>query len=565
MERKVNWVINKDVNKEEALKLSKELNIDLIIAEMLVKRGIRTFDQSKQFFRPDPKYLHNPFLMKDMVIAVDRILLAINSQERIMIYGDYDVDGITSVALLSNFLEGLGCIVSIYIPDRSEGYGLSTNAIEMAYNQNQSLIIALDCGIKAIDQSKFAIKKGIDLIICDHHVPGNKLPSALAILNPKREDCNYPFKELCGCGIGFKLIQAINERIGNDINTISEFYDLVAIACAADVVPLVGENRVLTFLGLNQLNMNPRLGLQLLFDQRDKREIKINDLLFYIAPRINATGRLANASIALSLLTLNNKYDLRKIVKRVEELNTKRRDIEKSMTNEALEQIRKSDTHNNYSNVVFKKNWHKGVIGIVASRIIDRYYKPTIVFCESNSGKLTGSGRSIKGVNLLKILSNCEKYIKKYGGHKYAVGLQIDEKDLEKFIEKFDIECGKFVDYDLPSREISLECEICFESINPKFIRILNQFQPFGPSNQAPNFLSKNVEITGMVQNVGKNNEHVKINVMQDPKKNFSAIGFNLSKKLSELDTSNFDLVYNIEENIWNGKKTIQLNIKDLK
>ena len=565
MERKVKWVINKAVNKEEALKLSIELNVDFIIAEMLVKRGIRTFDQSKQFFRPDSQYLHNPFLMKDMAIAVDRILLAINRKERILIYGDYDVDGITSVALMSDFLEGLGGIVSRYIPDRSEGYGFSTNAIEMAYDQNQSLIIALDCGIKAIDQSKVAIKKGVDLIICDHHVPGNKLPSALAILNPKRKDCNYPFKELCGCGIGFKLIQAINERIGNDINGISEFYELVAIACAADIVPLVGENRVFTFLGLSQLNRNPREGLKLLINQRDKQEIKINDLLFYIAPRINATGRLANASIALSLLTLKNKYELRKIVKRVEELNTKRRDIEKSITNEALEQISKCDTCNHYSNVVFKKKWHKGVVGIVASRIVDRHYKPTIVFSESGSGKLTGSGRSIKGVNLLKILSNCEKYISKYGGHKYAAGLQIDENDLEKFIEKFDIECSKFVDYNLPSREISVEREICFESINPKFIRILNQFQPFGPSNQAPIFLSKNVEIAGVVQNVGKNNEHLKINVMQDTKNIFSAIGFNLSKKINEMDTSNFDLVYTIEENNWNGKKSIQLNIKDLK
>tara|TARA_B100000925_G_scaffold288701_1_gene270210 strand:- start:930 stop:2627 length:1698 start_codon:yes stop_codon:yes gene_type:complete len=565
MERKVKWVINKAVNKEEALKLSIELNVDFIIAEMLVKRGIRTFDQSKQFFRPDSQYLHNPFLMKDMAIAVDRILLAINRKERILIYGDYDVDGITSVALMSDFLEGLGGIVSRYIPDRSEGYGLSTSAIEMAYDQNQSLIIALDCGIKAIDQSKVAINKGVDLIICDHHVPGNKLPSALAILNPKRKDCNYPFKELCGCGIGFKLIQAINERIGNDINGISEFYELVAIACAADIVPLVGENRVFTFLGLSQLNRNPREGLKLLINQRDKQEIKINDLLFHIAPRINATGRLANASIALSLLTLKNKYELRKIVKRVEELNTKRRDIEKSITNEALEQISKCDTCNHYSNVVFKKKWHKGVVGIVASRIVDRHYKPTIVFSESGSGKLTGSGRSIKGVNLLKILSNCEKYISKYGGHKYAAGLQIDENDLEKFIEKFDIECSKFVDYNLPSREISVEREICFESINPKFIRILNQFQPFGPSNQAPIFLSKNVEIAGVVQNVGKNNEHLKINVMQDTQNIFSAIGFNLSKKINEMDTSNFDIVYTIEENNWNGKKSIQLNIKDLK
>tara|TARA_S200000501_G_scaffold85427_1_gene78096 strand:+ start:4283 stop:5974 length:1692 start_codon:yes stop_codon:yes gene_type:complete len=563
MEEKIKWVVKDNKLNEDASQLSNELNVDIIIAEMLVSRGIKTFDQSKSFFRPNISQLHDPFLMRDMNIAVERILLAINQKEKIMVYGDYDVDGISSVALMSSFLKDMGAIVSTYIPDRSEGYGLSTNGIEEAYEKNQTLIITLDCGINAIQQSKFASEKGIDLVICDHHLPSEALPKACAILNPKRKDCNYPFKELCGCGIGFKLIQAINNKIGKKIENILHFLDLVAIACAADIVSLEGENRTLTFLGLRQLNSKPRLGIKLLINQKSK--IKINDLLFFIAPRINAAGRLAKPSIGLRLLTETKKDKLIEIINTIEELNSKRREVEKSMANQAFEKIKSSTNNNFYSSVVCQDDWHKGVIGIVASRLIDKFYKPTIVFCESKKGELTGSGRSIKNVDIHEILSRCEEYILSYGGHKYAAGLKIAKKNLISFSQKFDEESGKLLNNNLPSKQILIESEINLRSITPKFFRILNQFQPFGPANKTPIFLSKNLEVFGDIHKVGKNKEHLKINISQDRENIFSAIGFNLSSKIEILETSNFDMVYTIEENIWNGKSTIQLNIKDIK
>lgn len=563
MEEKIEWVVKAKKLKEDASQLSNELNVDIIIADMLVSRGIKTFDQSKSFFRPNISHLHDPFLMKDMNIAVERILLAINQNEKIMVYGDYDVDGISSVALLSSFLKDIGAIVSTRIPDRSEGYGLSTNAIQEAYEKNQTLIITLDCGINAIQQSKFASQKGVDLIICDHHLPCETLPEACAILNPKRKDCNYPFKELCGCGIGFKLVQAINYKNGREIENILHLLDLVAIACAADIVSLDGENRTLTFLGLKQLNSKPRLGIKLLINQKSK--IKINDLLFFIAPRINAAGRLSKPSIGLRLLTETKKDVLGEIINTIEELNSKRRKVEKSMAVQAIEKIKSSKNNNLYTSVVCQGNWHKGVIGIVASRLIDKFYKPTIVFCESKKGELIGSGRSIKNVDIHEILSRCEKYILSYGGHKYAAGLKIAKKNLTNFSQKFDEESGKILNNNLPSKQILIESEINFSSITPKFFRILNQFQPFGPANKTPIFLSKNLKVFGEIHKVGRNKEHLKINISQDRENIFSAIGFNLSSKIEILETSNFDMVYTIEENIWNGKSSIQLNIKDIK
>ena len=563
MAEKIKWVVKDYNEKEDILQLSKTLNVDIVIAKMLIGRGIKTFDDSKFFFRPNIYQLHDPFLMKDMYFAVERILLAINQKEKIMVYGDYDVDGISSVALMTSFLKEIGAHVSTYIPDRSEGYGLSVTAIDQAHGKNQTLIITLDCGINAIQQSKFASKKGVDLIICDHHLPGDVLPKACAILNPKRKDCNYPFKELCGCGVGFKLIQAINEKNGKGIENILHFLDLVAIACAADIVSLNGENRTLTFLGLKQLNTKPRLGIKLLINQKSK--IKINDLLFFIAPRINAAGRLAKPSIGLRLLTKTKKDELIEIINIIERLNSKRKEVEKSMTNQALEKIKNSKNNNLYSNVVFEDNWHKGVIGIVAARLIDRFYKPTIVFCESKKGELTGSGRSIKNVDIHKILSRCQEYILSYGGHKYAAGLKIAKENLTNFTNKFDEESGKFIDNHLPTRQIFIESEINLRSITPKFFRILNQFQPFGPANKTPIFLSRNLKVFGEIHKVGKNKEHLKINIFQDSENIFSAIGFNLSSKLDVIETSNFDMVYTIEENIWNGKSSLQLNIKDIK
>ena len=561
----MNWVINDNVDKESVEKLSDELNISPILSSMLVKREIRTFDQAKSFFRPNYNMLHDPFLMKDMTIAVERIQKAILEKESIMIFGDYDVDGTSSVALLSLYLKSIGLIVTNYLPDRkTEGYGVSIKAIDLAFQNKQKLIIALDCGIKAHNQVDYAKEKGIEFIICDHHNPDKNLPNALAVLNPKRIDCIYPYKELCGCGVGFKFVQAIESKQSKD-NKIINYLDLVALAIAADVVPLTGENRVLAFIGLQIINSNPRLGIHSLLKKNTKKEYTISDLMFYVAPRINATGRIKQASLALELLISNNKNSAEKLALEIEGLNTLRREIEKEITIQAADQVDNSDDKLN-SIIVFDSKWNKGVIGIVASRLVDKYYKPSIVFCESSNGYLTASARSIKGLDLYSILDDCKEHIDQFGGHKYAAGLTIKKDNLEKFKTKFEKIVSKTTDKNIFEQELQIETKINLSEITPKFFRILKQFEPFGPGNKSPLFLSENLKLKGKPFEMGKEKEHIKLNLTQDNRLSFSSIGFWFSNKYKEIQNKeNFSAVYNIDENFWKDVSSIQLKLKDLK
>jgi len=563
----MNWIIEENTDNRTIEQLSKELNVNKIISSMLVKRGIKTFNQAKDFFRPNINQLHDPFLMKDMNEAVNRILQAIENKEPMMIFGDYDVDGTSSVALLSSFLKDIGAKLSTYIPDRNnEGYGISLKAIDLAEKNKETLIIALDCGIKANDQVQYALKKEIDFIICDHHNPSNQLPNAYAILNPKRKDCKYPFKELCGCGVGFKLIQAINQRKGLEMENIIHYLDLVAVAIAADIVPLIGENRILTYVGLQVINSNPRLGLHCLLQNNNKKEFNVGDLMFYVGPRINAAGRMDHASLALELLLEKELDKGKKLAEKIEELNIQRREIEKNITEQALKKIDNENKLNSNSTVVFEKSWNKGVIGIVASRLIEKHYKPTIVFCKSKEGNLTGSARSIKDVDLYKILEKCKANILKFGGHKYAAGLTIEENDYASFKESFEKAVGDYINNKLPENEIRIESKIELSSITPKFFRILNQFEPFGPGNRRPIFLSEHLSLKGGLNKIGKNREHLKLSVSQESDKTFSAIGFWLSEKATSISSnSTFSMLYTIDENTWNGITTIQLKIKDIK
>jgi len=561
----MNWVIKENVDNEFVSTLSKELNISPILSSMLIKRDIKTFDQAKTFFRPNFEMLHDPFLMKDMSIAVERIQKAVEKKESIMIFGDYDVDGTSSVALLSLYLESLGLCVTKYLPDRkNEGYGISINAIDNALKKKQKLIIALDCGIKAHKQVEYAKKKGIEFIICDHHNPEKNIPKALAVLNPKRKDCGYPYKELCGCGVGFKLVQAIESRHSND-NQIINYLDLVALAIAADVVPLTGENRVLAFIGLQIINSNPKLGIHCLLKKNIKKEYTISDLMYYVGPRINAAGRIKHASLALELLMCNEINSAEKLALEIDELNTSRREIEKDITNQAIDQVENSSKKLN-SIVVFDSDWNKGVIGIVASRLVDKYYKPSLVFCESSEGFLTASARSIKGIDLYSVISQCKEYIDQFGGHKYAAGLTIKKENLEGFKKRFENIVSQTIDNNVFEQELLIESKINLSEITPKFFRILKQFQPFGPGNKSPVFLSENLQIKGKPLELGKEKEHIKLNLTQDNKISYSSIGFWFSNKFNNLENKeNFSAVFNIDENNWKDRSSIQLKLKDLK
>lgn len=563
----MNWIIEKNNENETVNSLSKELNVSPVISLMLFNRGIKTFDQAKDFFRPNLSQLHNPFLMKDMNVAVNKILSVIQKKEPIMIFGDYDVDGTSAVALLSSYLKEIGANISTYIPDRNkEGYGISLRAVDLASKNNISLIIALDCGIKANSQIEYALKKKIDFIICDHHNPSEVIPKALAVLNPKRSDCNYPFKDLCGCGVGFKLIQAINFKKGSQIENIVNYLDLVALAIAADIVPIVGENRILAHIGMQIVNSNPRTGIHAILKNNIKKEFNIGDLLFYVAPRINASGRIAHGSLSVELLLEKELEKAEKLFKKIDQLNTKRREIEKNITEEALMQIQESNSKNKNTTVVYHKSWNKGVIGIVASKLIEKHYKPTIVFCKSEDGNLTASARSIKNIDLYEILELCNDYIVQFGGHKYAAGLIIKEENYDLFKDTFEKAVSTYLNEKLPEQEIPIESEIELEYITPKFFRILNQFEPYGPGNSTPVFLSRGLSLDGTLNKVGKNKEHIKISVKQKSKTSFPAIGFWMSDKFDKVNTkAPFSMAFSIDQNTWNGKTSIQLKIKDIK
>ncbi len=559
------WTLKKEPEKEKIDKLARELQVDSSIVKILCQRQIETFEEAKKFFRPNLKDIHDPFLLKDMDLAVARIETAILNKENILIYGDYDVDGTTAVSLVSSYLKTITPNIATYIPDRyAEGYGISYTGIDFAEDNDFSLIIALDCGIKAIEKVAYAKEKNIDFIICDHHKPGDKIPDAVAVLNAKRTDCNYPFDELCGCGVGFKLIQALGTNRNQTITDFLPYLDLVATAIAADIVPMVGENRVLAYYGLQVINEQPRNGIKAIIHQINKKELTITDVVFIIAPRINAAGRMKHGNYAVELLTEMDYDAAVKFAADIEIFNADRKDLDKQITNEALIQIIDNDEENKNTTVVYKENWHKGVIGIVASRLIETYYRPTLVFTKSGD-KLAASARSVKGFDVYNALQECSAFIEQFGGHKYAAGLTLLPENYIHFKNKFEEVVSKTINKKLLTPEITIDAEIELSEITPKFFRILQQMAPFGPQNMKPVFKSTCVRDNGYGKKVGADETHLKLNVFQgDNKQTFNAIGFNLGNKMDYVQDE-FDIVYTLDENEWNGYKSIQLVLKDLK
>jgi single-stranded-DNA-specific exonuclease len=559
------WTLKTPTEKEKVYKLAKELKVDITIASILYQRNIETFEDAKNYFRPNLEEIHDPFLMKDMDVAVARIETAIRNNENILIYGDYDVDGTTAVSLVSSYLKTISKNIATYIPDRyAEGYGISYMGIDFAQDNNFSLIIALDCGIKAIEKVAYASEKNIDFIICDHHKPGNEIPKAVAVLNAKRDDCTYPFDELCGCGVGFKLIQALGVSRNQTIKDFVPYLDLVATAIAADIVPMNGENRVLAYHGLQVINENPRNGIKAIIHQTKKTILTITDVVFIIAPRINAAGRIKHGNYAVELLTEMDFDSAVEFAAAIEIFNADRKELDKRITDEAIIQIIDNEEEQGFSTVVFQEDWHKGVIGIVASRLIEKYYRPTLVFTKSGD-KLAASARSIKGFDVYNALHECEEFIEQFGGHKYAAGLTLLPENYDNFKNKFEEVVERTIDKKLLTPEILIDAEIELSEITPKFFRIIQQMAPFGPLNMRPTFTSTCVRDNGYGKQVGADKTHLKLNVFQgDNKNNYNAIGFNLGDKMDFVQ-NNFDIVYALDENEWNGRKSLQLVLKDLK
>lgn len=556
------------IEKAEASKinhLQKSIGVDESIAELLVKRGIESFEDAKDFFRPDLEKLHDPFLMKGMHEATDFILQKRNEEKPIMVFGDYDVDGTTSVALMSTYLRSLSFEILSYIPDRyEEGYGISYQGIDHAKANGIDLIIALDCGIKAIEKVKYAKDLGIDFIICDHHRPGDEIPEATAVLDPKQEDCDYPFDELCGCGVGFKLLQALQMKLGKPQREIYKYLDLVATAIGSDIVPITGENRILAHYGLKLINSRRRPAFKAILEQTKKKELTITDVVFMIGPRINAAGRMKHGLLATELLCETNLEKVKALAQDIELYNASRKDADRSITEEALKLIKDQKEEERFTTVVYQSHWHKGVIGIVASRLTETYYRPTLVFTKSGK-KLAASARSVKGFDVYDALESSSEFIEQFGGHKYAAGLTLEERNFEKFKTKFEEVVKSSINPDLLIPEIAYDSEIQFKDITPKFIRILKQFAPFGPSNMKPTFVSRNVSTTGFVKALGEEGLHLKANLTQNDIV-ITAIGFGLGDKKELIEgNKSFDVVFTIEENEWNGDISLQLNLKDIK
>ncbi|MBT8318180.1 MAG: single-stranded-DNA-specific exonuclease RecJ [Lutibacter sp.] len=560
------WKLKPETNPQITIKLAKELGVENTIAKLLVHRGIETYEQAKAFFRPNLTDLHNPYLMKDMDKAVERIEKGISEGEKILVYGDYDVDGTTSVSLLSSYLKTFYPNIATYIPDRySEGYGISFQGIDFAEDNEITLIIALDCGIKAIDKVAYAKEKGIDFIICDHHRPSDTIPNAVAVLDPKRSDCEYPYKELCGCGVGFKLVQALASNQEQTIDDLVPYLDLVATAIAADIVPITGENRILAYFGLQVINQNPRTGIKAMIEQVKRDKFTITDVVFIIAPRINAAGRIKHGNYAVELLTEMDFDTAVKFALEIEQNNIDRKTLDKTITNEALQQIIENNEEQTFSTVVYAENWHKGVIGIVASRLIETYYKPTLVFTKSGD-KLAASARSVKGFDVYNALEQCSEFIEQFGGHKYAAGLTLKEENYQNFKLKFEEVVRNTLPEELRTPEISVDAEINLEEVTPKFYRILKQLEPFGPQNMKPVFVASALRDNGYGKKVGADESHLKLNIFQGTdQKTYNAIGFGLGAKEEVVKKGNlFKATFCLDENHWNGNTSIQLLLKDI-
>lgn len=564
------WVVKPIGNKDEVNTIASALNIDNALANLLVQRGIKTFDNAKSFFRPSLDDLHDPFLMKDMHDAVERLEYALSENQKILIYGDYDVDGTTSVAMVFSFLEKRHKLIEYYIPDRyGEGYGISYKAMDYAHENGFSLIIALDCGIKAEKKVVYGKKLGIDFIICDHHNPDDVIPGAVAVLDPKRPDCNYPFKELSGCGVGFKFLQAFCIKNNIPLEELFMYLDILTVSIASDIVPIVDENRILSFFGLKLLNSNPSIGLKSIMNLSGTiTEMCINDIVFKIGPRINAAGRINSGNRAVELLLARNEKEAFDFAEEINKFNTHRKDLDSSITLEALNTIKDSDIlMNKKSTVLFKPEWHKGVLGIVASRLIETYYRPTVVLTQSD-GILTGSARSVPGFDLYKAIDSCNEYLENFGGHMYAAGLTMKPENFEAFKDKFEKIVSETVLEEQLTPYIDIDAEINFSEINDKFFRILKQMEPFGPENMRPVFLTKNVFDFGSSRIVGKENEHLKLDLIQedDPYNVLTGIAFGQAEHFEIINKKQpVDICYSIEENNFQGKITLQLRIRDIR
>lgn len=550
--------------------LATELNISPILALLLVQRGIHTFGEARSFFRPDLANLHDPFLMADMDKAVDRLTYAIEENQKILIYGDYDVDGTTSVSLVYKFIREFYSNVEFYIPDRYlEGYGISIQGIDYAAENGFKLIIALDCGIKAVEKIKYANEKQVDFIICDHHTPDKELPKAVAVLDPKRADCKYPYKDLSGCGVGFKLIQAFSQRNNIDFNTLIPLMDLLALSIASDIVPITGENRILAYYGLKQLNSNPGVGIKSILEVcglADK-EITISDIVFKVGPRINASGRMKLASEAVELLVSSDPVFSREKSSTINEYNNDRKDLDKNITDEAIQRIADDEAYaSRKSIVVHKPDWHKGVIGIVASRLAEEFYKPSIVLTNSN-GLASGSARSVPGFDIYSAIDSCRDLLENFGGHRYAAGLSMKEENVETFTKRFEKYVAKHIREDQTFPQIDIDTMINFKDITPKFFNVLKQFAPFGPGNLKPVFATKRVVDFGSSKLVGKDNEHLKLELVDSTPENIMhGIAFGKHEFNNHIKSLNpIDICYTIEENNFNGNSSIQLMIKDIK
>ena len=565
------WILQDPADPETAGRLAAELGVDKVLAQLLVKRGVTTFEQARSFFRPALEDLHDPFLMKDMEAAVKRLRKAITSEEKILVYGDYDVDGTTAVALVYSFLRRYSSNVDFYIPDRyDEGYGVSYKAIDWASNNKFGLIITLDCGIKAAPKVRYAAEKGIDMIICDHHLPEEEIPSAVAVLDPKREDCNYPFDDLSGCGVGFKLVQAYSIRYGIPFETLIPLLDLLVVSISSDLVTMVGENRILSHFGLKQLNENPRKGLLAMINlsKLEPGHITIDDIVFKIGPRINAAGRMESGRLAVELLTAADDRTANLIGNKINDNNTERKNIDREITSEAVEMVsdgRALSAKN--ATIVYNPLWNKGVVGIVASRLVEAYYRPTVVLTKSN-GFVTGSARSVAGFDLYEAIESCADLLENFGGHVYAAGLTLKEENLKEFSERLDAFIGKKITREMLTPVTNIDCELDFSQITPKFFRILKQFQPFGPGNGNPVFMTENVYDDGNGRKVGAGGVHLKLDLIQEsqPYRQIPAIGFNMADLYDYIKAGNpMDVCYSIVENYYRGNSTIQLRLKDIR
>jgi len=577
------WVLKKEADSEVVEQLASALDISKTLANLLGQRGTETFEEAKQFFRPSLEQLHDPFLMKDMDKAVNRIAQAFDNGEKIVVYGDYDVDGTTAVSLVYSFFKQFHRKLEFYIPDRyEEGYGISYKGIDHAVSNGIKLMITLDCGIKAVEKVEYAKQRGLDIIIGDHHRPGDKVPEAVAVLDAKQDDCPYPFKELSGCGVGFKLIQAFGIKNGIDKEVAYSYLDLVAVSVAADIVSITGENRILTYFGLKKINTDACIGILSLlksagvkenFNPTSKllfeREINVNDLVFLLGPRINAAGRIEDATDSVRLLISNNVEYAEKLGKQIDELNLTRRDLDSNITQEAVSMIDNNTTTNNKKAiVVYKESWHKGVIGIVASRLVESFYKPTIVLTKAD-GLITGSARSIKHFDIYDAIDSCNHLLEHFGGHTYAAGLALKPEKLDEFIAEFEQYASNRITEEMLIPEIEIDLELFISDVNFKFYRIVKQFAPFGPGNMSPVFVTNNVIDTGYAKLVGRNGQnHLKFSVVHPNRTGnpIPAIAFNQRHHYEKMKKGEpFSICYHIDENFWLGNTTLQLRIKDIK